>query len=160
MTHTASTIPAPSTAPAPLTLDDQLCFALYSASMSVGRLYKPLLDEMGITYPQFLVLSALNEAGTLTVGGLAGRLSLEPSTITPLLKRLEAAGLVTRKRGQADERQVQVALTEAGQGVMAKTPCLAQAMLARSGMSIDEVKAFNASVKAFGVRIAGAVQAA
>ena len=160
MTHAASTIPALATTPAPLTLDDQLCFALYSASMSVGRLYKPLLDEMGITYPQFLVLSALNEAGTLTVGGLAGRLSLEPSTVTPLLKRLEAAGLVTRKRGQADERQVQVALTEAGQGVMAKTPCLAQAMLARSGMSIDELKAFNAGVKAFGARIAGAVQAA
>ncbi len=157
---TQSSSPASSTTPAPLKLDDQLCFALYSASMSVGRLYKPLLDEMGITYPQFLVLSALNEAGTLTVGGLAVRLSLEPSTITPLVKRLEVAGLVTRKRGQTDERQVQVALTEAGQGVMAKTPCLAQAMLARSGMSIDEVKAFNTSVKAFGARIAGTGEAA
>lgn len=155
MTQSASQ--SASTTPPALTLDDQLCFALYSASMSVGRLYKPLLDEMGITYPQFLVLSALNEAGTLTVGGLAGRLSLEPSTITPLVKRLEGAGLVSRKRGQADERQVQVALTGAGQAVVAKTPCLAQAMFARAGMSLDELKAFNASVKAFGARIADAV---
>ncbi|RZJ39946.1 MAG: MarR family transcriptional regulator [Brevundimonas sp.] len=137
----------------PIALDDQLCFALYSASMAVGRLYKPLLDEMGITYPQFLVLSALNDDGTLTVGGLAGRLALEPSTITPLVKRLEAAGLVARKRGVTDERQVQVSLTDAGVAVLAQTPCLAQALLSRSGMSLDELKAFNARVRDFGARV-------
>lgn len=138
----------------PLSLDDHICFALYSASMAVGRLYKPLLDEMGITYPQFLVLSALNEAGTLTVGGLAARLALEPSTITPLVKRLEAAGMVDRRRGQADERQVQVSLTDGGKDVMARTPCLARAMLERSGMSVDELMAFNATVRDFGARVA------
>jgi DNA-binding MarR family transcriptional regulator len=138
----------------PLPLDDQLCFALYSASMAVGRLYKPLLDEMGITYPQFLVLTALNDEGTLTVGGLAARLGLEPSTITPLVKRLEVAGLVGRKRGLKDERQVEVSLTEAGQAIVARTPCLAEALLGKAGMSIPELKAFKAQVQDFGVRIA------
>jgi DNA-binding MarR family transcriptional regulator len=139
---------------APLPLNDQLCFALYAASMAVGRLYKPLLDEMGITYPQFLALSALNdEGGALTVGGLAARLALEPSTITPLVKRLEAAGLVERRRGLVDERQVQVSLTEAGRAVMARTPCLAQALLARSGMSIADLKDFNTRVRDFGARV-------
>jgi len=140
----------------PLSLDDQLCFALYSASMAVGRLYKPLLDEMGITYPQFLVLTALNDAGMLTVGGLAARLALEPSTITPLVKRLEAAGLVERKRGLKDERQVEVSLTQAGADVMARTPCMAQALLARSGFDVAELQALNATVRSFGARVAAA----
>ncbi len=144
---------------APLSLDDQLCFALYAASMAVGRLYKPLLDEMGITYPQFLVLTALNDEGTLTVGGLAARLALEPSTITPLVKRLEVAGLVGRKRGLKDERQVEVSLTDAGRAVMARTPCMAQALLARSGMAVEDLKAFNATVRGFGARIAAVVEA-
>lgn len=138
----------------PLSLDDQLCFALYAASMAVGRLYKPLLNDMGITYPQFLALSALNEEGALTVGGLAARLALEPSTITPLVKRLETAGLVARKRGLTDERQVSVSLTDEGRAVMVRTPCLAQALLARSGMSVEDLKAFNTSVRDFGARVA------
>lgn len=140
----------------PLTLDDQLCFALYSASMAVGRLYKPLLDEMGITYPQFLVLTALNDEGTLTVGGLAARLGLEPSTITPLVKRLEAAGSVQRKRGLKDERQVEVSLTDMGRDILARTPCLAEALLGKAGMSIPELKAFKGQVQAFGAKIAAA----
>ena len=146
---TASALP-------PLSLDDQLCFALYSASMAVGRLYKPLLDEMGITYPQFLVLTALNDEGTLTVGGLAARLALEPSTITPLVKRLEAAGLVQRKRGLKDERQVEVSLTEAGDAIIAQTPCLAEALLGKAGMSVADLKDFKAQVQAFGAKIAAA----
>lgn len=128
--------------------------------MAVGRLYKPLLDEMGITYPQFLVMSALHEAQTLTVGGLAARLALEPSTITPLVKRLEAADLVDRRRGKADERQVEVTLTDAGREIMARTPCLAEAMMGRSGMSVDEIRAFNAQVRAFSTRITSADYAA
>lgn len=138
----------------PLPLDDQLCFALYAASMAVGRLYKPLLDDMGITYPQFLALSALNEEGALTVGGLAARLALEPSTITPLVKRLEAAGLVARRRGLKDERQVEVSLTEEGEAVVARTPCLAQALLERSGMTVAELMDFNGRVRDFGARVA------
>src|SRR5690348_14279128 len=87
-------------------LDNQLCYALYSASMAVQRAYKPLLDRMGITYPQFLVLNTLWFEGRQTVGGLAERLALESSTLTPLLKRLEAAGLVTRTRNPKNEREV------------------------------------------------------
>ena len=146
------------TALPPLTLDDQLCFALYSASMAVGRLYKPLLDEMGITYPQFLVLTALNDEGTLTVGGLAARLGLEPSTITPLVKRLEVSGLVQRKRGLKDERQVEVSLTEPGEEIVARTPCLAEALLGKAEMSVPELKAFKAQVQDFGARIASAAK--
>src|SRR6218665_3114016 len=113
------TLSPASLSPAEMSLDDHLCFALYSASMAVTRLYKPMLDDLGITYPQYLVLNALKDAGKgeegfLTVGGLASRLALEPSTITPLVKRLEAAGLVTRTRSPKDEREVQVRLAGAG----------------------------------------------
>ena len=139
--------------PSSLTLDDHLCFALYSASMAVTRLYKPMLDEMGITYPQYLVLSALREAETLTIGGIAARLALEPSTITPLVKRLEAAGLVARRRNQADEREVQVSLTPEGGDVLVRAVCLAEAMLSRSGMTGAELAAFNGVVRSFADRL-------
>lgn len=145
-----------------MTLDDHLCFALYSASMAVTRLYKPMLDDLGITYPQYLVLNALNDAaaaqgdegGFLTVGGLAARLSLEPSTITPLVKRLEAAGLVVRARSRTDEREVRVSLTEAGQGVMARTACLGEALMARSEMVPGDLGQLRDLVRAFRTRVA------
>ncbi len=79
----------------PLPLDKQICFTLYNTSMAVTRLYKPMLDEMGITYPQYLVLSVLNETDGITIGAIAERLSLESSTVTPPVKRLEQAGFVT-----------------------------------------------------------------
>ncbi|TIN14278.1 MAG: MarR family transcriptional regulator, partial [Mesorhizobium sp.] len=81
----------------PLPLDNQLCFALYATSMAINRTYKPMLDEMGITYPQYLVLNALGEADGMSVGTIARRLALESSTVTPLVKRMEQAGLVTRQ---------------------------------------------------------------
>ncbi len=84
--------------PADIPLDHQLCFSLYSASMAIGRAYKPLLDALEITYPQYLVLSTLWEGGAQSVGGIADRLALESSTVTPLVKRLEQAGFVARKR--------------------------------------------------------------
>lgn len=143
--------------PVQMALDDHLCFALYSASMAVTRLYKPMLDELGITYPQYLVLNALNDAasaGFLTVGGLATRLSLEPSTITPLVKRLEAAGLVSRARSQTDEREVRVSLTEAGQGVMAKTACLGEALMAKSEMAMGDLGQLRDLVREFRTKVA------
>ena len=88
-------------------LDQQICFTLYATSMAVTRAYKPLLDELGLTYPQYLVLSVLGEAGGLTIGGVAARLDLESSTVTPLVKRLEASGLLTRTRSLEDERRVE-----------------------------------------------------
>jgi DNA-binding MarR family transcriptional regulator len=101
--------------PGPLPLDEQLCFSLYAATIAINRAYKPVLDHLGITYPQFLVLQVLSGAEDgVPVGTIAERLALEPSTITPLAKRMEAAGLVTRLRNPADERQVRVRLTDAG----------------------------------------------
>src|SRR3954462_10871670 len=97
-----------------LHLDNQLCFALYSASLAMTKLYKPLLDELGLTYPQYLVMLVLWERDGLTVSEIGERLSLDSGTLTPLLKRLEAAELVSRIRDTDDERRVHIRLTAAG----------------------------------------------
>src|SRR5437868_5266221 len=107
-----------------LPLDSQLCFSIYSAAIAIHRVYKPMLDELGITYTQYLVLSALWEGDGLTITGIADRLALEPSTITPAVKRLENAGFLSRRRSAADERQVQVHLSPKGVNLQAKTGCL------------------------------------
>ena len=133
---------------APLPLNDQLCFSLYSASMAINRAYKPMLDDLGITYPQYLVLHALWEVDRRTVGGIADRLALASSTVTPLVKRLEAAGLVARARNPRDERQVQVSLTEKGRAIREQCGCLGDALLARSGMKLAVLTALNARVQA------------
>ncbi len=132
----------------PLPLDGQLGFALYGAFMAISRTYKPWLDGVGLTYPQYLVLSVLWEGDDQTVGGIAARLDLEPSTITPLVKRLEAAGRVVRQRNPADERQVRVRLTDEGRALQAKTKVLTQTLDGKSGMSIDELVDLNTKVKA------------
>lgn len=132
----------------PIPLDSQLCFSLYAATIAINRAYKPMLDSLGITYPQYLVLSTLWEEDGRTITGVADRLSLEPSTITPLVKRLEQAGLVGRKRNPADERQVQVRLTGKGRGLQPDTACLTETLLARSGLTVPEILALNAQVQA------------
>src|SRR6201996_5070814 len=109
-----------------LGLDDQLCFAIYSAGIAINRAYRPLLDALEITYPQYLVLLALWERDGQTIGAIAERLALESSTITPLVKRLEAGGLLARERNPADERQVFVRLTEAGRAMQERSTCLAE----------------------------------
>lgn len=129
-----------------LTLEDQLCFSLYATSMAINRTYKPLLDQLGITYPQYLVLSALWEEDGRAVGAIAERLSLESSTITPLVKRLEAASLVTRARRADDERRVLVSLTESGRALKQESRCLGEALFARSGMRPEELVALNREV--------------
>ena len=129
-------------------LDDQLCFTLYSASMAVGRTYKPLLDGLGITYPQYLVLSTLWERDGLSVGGIADALALEPSTITPLVKRLVAAGLIHRHRNPQDDRQVLVSLTEAGREMEGRCTCLAERLIAASGMSMERLLDLAREVRA------------
>ena len=133
---------------APLPLDFQLCFSLYGASMAVLRAYKPMLDELGITYPQYLVLHALWEQDGRTVGAIAERLGLESSNVTPLVKRLEAAGLVRRQRSKADERQVQVHVTQAGQALRNQCSCLGEALIAQSGMTLKRLDAINKEVQA------------
>lgn len=97
-----------------LLLDDQLCFALYAASRAVTARYRPLLDELGLTYPQYLVMLVLWEQDSITVRDLGNALQLESSTLSPLLKRLEAAGLLRRARRAEDERSVAIRLTDAG----------------------------------------------
>ncbi|WP_296172684.1 MarR family transcriptional regulator [uncultured Brevundimonas sp.] len=129
-------------------LDNQLCFSIYSAAIAINRAYKPLLDQLGVTYPQYLVLSTLWEAGGQTIGGIADRLDLEPSTITPLVKRLEAAGLVQRQRNPADERQVIVDLTDQGRALQSRAGCLLDELLRRSGLSAQELTALNDQVRA------------
>ncbi|MER9351842.1 MarR family transcriptional regulator [Mesorhizobium sp. M0062] len=132
----------------PLPLDNQLCFTLYATSMAINRTYKPMLDEMGITYPQYLVLNALAEAGGMSVGSIAHRLALESSTITPLVKRMEQAGLVTRQRSQTDERQVQVDLTPAGGALLVQCNCLNETLIERSGMTMADLDALNRRIQA------------
>jgi DNA-binding MarR family transcriptional regulator len=129
-------------------LENQLCFSLYATSLAVNRAYKPMLDRLGITYPQYLVLLALWEEDALSVGAIAGRLGLESSTVTPLVKRLEAAGLVTRTRNPHDERQVQVRLTARGAALREACGCLAEALIERSGMAGQRLDALNKDVQA------------
>jgi MarR family transcriptional regulator, organic hydroperoxide resistance regulator len=99
------------------TLDDFLCFAIYSANLAMNRLNKPVLDELGLTYPQYIVLVSLCEEDNQTVGALGDKLFLDSSTLTPLLKRMEAMGHLTRQRDAEDERQVRVRLTPQGRSV-------------------------------------------
>lgn len=131
----------------PLPLEDQLCFAIYSAGMAIQRAYKPLLDGLGLTYPQFLVLNVLWREDGQPVGRIAERLALESSTLTPLLKRLETAGLVRRTRNPRNERQVLVALTEAGRALEAEAGCLGEALVAASGQPPAELGRLNREVR-------------
>ncbi|WP_164700085.1 MarR family winged helix-turn-helix transcriptional regulator [Modestobacter sp. KNN46-3] len=131
-------IPSPSVA-----LDDQLCFALYAASRAVTARYRPMLDELGVTYPQYLVLMLLWEEDGQTVGQLGTRLALDSGTLSPLLKRLTAAGLVTRHRRADDERSVSVRLTDAGRALEAPACAISAEMidaLALNQQQFDELK--------------------
>lgn len=134
-------------------LDRQICFTLYATSMAITRAYKPLLDELGLTYPQYLVLCTLGEGGPMTIGAIATRLDLESSTVTPLVKRLEAAGLVERRRGMEDERKVEVTMTPAGEALLERSGCLGELLLARSGMAPDDLEALNKLVQALRAEI-------
>ena len=134
--------------PTTLPLDAHLCFAMYSANIAINRAYRPALDELGITYPQYLVLGALWECDGQSVGAIASRLALESSTITPLVKRLEAAGFVQRQRNPEDERQVIVTLTAMGRALQQKSTCLAATLLERSGLPVETLVRLNAEITA------------
>lgn len=128
-------------------LEKQLCFSVYSAALAIGRAYKPLLDDLELTYPQYLVLSVLWENGIKPVGAIADQLSLETSTLTPLLKRLEVGGLVTRTRNPEDERQVLIELTPAGRDMEARSRCLNEKLLENSAMTVRDIEALNDAVR-------------
>lgn len=116
-------------------LDDFLCFAIYSANLAVNRVYKPLLDELGLTYPQYIVLVALYEQDDQTVGGLGDKLFLDSSTLTPLLKRMEGMGCLTRQRDPQDERQVRIRLTRHGRGLREKGIGFRAGLLKATGLT-------------------------
>lgn len=131
----------------PPPLEDQLCYAIYSAGIAIQRAYKPLLDGLGLTYPQYLALNVLWREDGQTVGALAEQLALEPSTLTPVLKRLEAAQLVRRTRNPDDERQVLVALTDEGRALEDKAGCLGEALLEASGQSPADLGDLNRKIR-------------
>ncbi|MFZ3033809.1 MAG: MarR family transcriptional regulator [Parvibaculum sp.] len=123
----------------PLLLDNQLCFALYSSSHLLTKVYKPLLKELGLTYPQYLTMLALWEEDGVTVGTLGEKLFLDSGTLTPLLKRMEAAKLLKRERSGADERQVFIHLTDKGRSLKRAAASIPARAAAATGMSIPEM---------------------
>ncbi|MER5261138.1 MarR family transcriptional regulator [Actinosynnema sp. NPDC002837] len=128
----------------PLDLERQVCFALSIASRNVVAVYRPLLEPMGLTHPQYLVMLALWGRAPLSVKELSRLLALEPATLSPLLKRLEAIGYVTRSRAAADERQLAVALTEEGAALRERALAIPPAVVERLGMSPDELRDLHA----------------
>jgi len=139
-----------STAPA---LEDQICFALYSASRSLTARYRDLLAPLGLTYPQYLALVVLWDTGTTSVSSLGERLHLDSGTLSPLLRRMETAGLVVRNRATADERVVEVSLTEAGDALRVHAPRIADEICASTGLPIDELMALQSQVAALADRV-------
>jgi MarR family transcriptional regulator, organic hydroperoxide resistance regulator len=131
-----------------LALDHQLCFALYSASLAMTKLYKPLLEPLGLTYPQYLVMLVLWEGDGVTVSQLGERLALDSGTLTPLLKRLEAARLVQRLRDAADERRVLLQLTAPGRVLKARATAVPPAIASASGCSLSELSALTSRLQA------------
>jgi DNA-binding MarR family transcriptional regulator len=138
-------------------IGNQLCFAVYSTAHAFNRVYKPLLDRLGLTYPQYLVMLALWERDGVPVKDIGERLFLDSGTLTPLLKRLEAAHLIKRTRSRADERQVLVALTSQGQALKEKARGVPPAILAASGCSIGELTALKKNLVALRDQLNAAV---
>ncbi|MBL8685148.1 MAG: MarR family transcriptional regulator [Myxococcales bacterium] len=126
-----------------LRLDQQLCFALYSASRAMIRAYQPLLEPLGITYPQYLVMLALWERDGVTVKSLGERLALDSGTLTPLLQRLEAQGVVRRQRSDEDERKVEIHLTSAGRQMRNKARSIPTALACRAGFDVEDKDALR-----------------
>jgi DNA-binding MarR family transcriptional regulator len=129
--------------PAHLMLSDQLCFAVYSTAHAFNRFYKPLLERLGLTYPQYLVMLVLWERDGIAVKEIGERLFLDSGTLTPLLKRMEGMGLVKRTRSTEDERQVLVALTAQGRELREKARTLPQSILSAAQCSVSEITAMK-----------------
>ncbi|MBP7451838.1 MAG: MarR family transcriptional regulator [Ottowia sp.] len=136
-----------------LLLDHQLCFAMYAASLAMTRRYQPLLTELGLTYPQYIALLALWEQDDVTVSALGERLALDSGTLTPLLKRMEAAGWVVRERDADDERRVRVRLTPSGRALRQRAQHIPKSLLAGSGMTATQVRQLTAELQALRQRL-------
>src|SRR3954464_8097109 len=136
-----------------LRLDHPVCFAVYFAAHAFNRVYKPLLDKLGLTYPQYLVMLVLWERDGVPVKDIGERLFLDSGTLTPLLKRLEAAELIKRSRGTEDERQVLIALTARGESLREKARAVPQSILAASACSVGELVAMKNEIVALRDRL-------
>jgi DNA-binding MarR family transcriptional regulator len=130
----------------PLALDQQVCFAVVVAARSIVALYRPILEPMGLTHPQYLVMLALWQNAPLSVKRLSELLQLDPGTLSPLLKRLESAELIIRRRNRADERHLAVELTDRGRALREQALQVPPAVVKRLGMSIEELQALHASL--------------
>ncbi len=148
------------TAPQPAAgnpLDHFLCFSVYAAGLAFNRVYKPLLDRHGITYPQYIALAALGSKEGQTVSELGEKLFLESNTLTPLIKRLEAAGLVSRTRDKKDERVVRLDLTDAGRRLSSEAlGCVPPEILKATGLDLESLEALNDQLVALGTSLRGA----
>jgi len=143
-------LPAPTVA-----LDDQLCFALYAASRAVTARYRPMLDAVGLTYPQYLVMMLLWESDHQTVGQLGARLALDSGTLSPLLKRLTSAGLVTRHRRVEDERSVSISLTDEGRDLREKCFAISEEMIGAIGFNTGEFDDLKGKLRLLIERVSG-----
>jgi DNA-binding MarR family transcriptional regulator len=137
----------------PAKLDDQLCFALYSASRAMTGAYAEFLGELGITYPQYLVLLTLWEQDGVRVSDVGQRLFLDSATLTPLLKRLEGRGLLERRRSQRDERVVELFLTRAGKALQRRAADMAEAVFCKTDLSLAGLGALRESLQALTRRL-------
>ena len=149
----------PPTADQLLRLDNQICFAIYSTAHAFNRVYKPLLDRLGLTYPQYLVMLVLWERDGVPVKEIGERLFLDSGTLTPLLKRLEQAGFIKRTRSTEDERQVLIGLTSNGQALKDKARSVPPSILAAAQCSVAELSAVKNEIVALRDRLNAAVEA-
>jgi MarR family transcriptional regulator, organic hydroperoxide resistance regulator len=133
--------------PEQLILDQQVCFPLYAASRAMTGVYRPKLDALGLTYPQYLVMLVLWEDDGRSVGELCAALALDSGTLSPLLKRLEAAGLVERSRSAADERRVEIRLTECGRELRAQACGIPAEIAEATGLSLEELVALRETLQ-------------
>ena len=130
-----------------LDLDRQLCFALYAASLAMTKAYKPLLADLGLTYPQYLVMLALWQHGSQHVGELGERLGLDSGTLTPLAKRLQMLGLINRQRSAVDERQVEISLTAAGNALRARAEPIPMCVMQLTGCQLPQLESLTRELK-------------
>ena len=147
-------MPSPqTTSPPELLLDNRLCFAMYSTSLAMTKLYKPLLAELGLTYPQYLVLLVLWEADDISVSALGERLYLDSGTLTPLLKRMETAGWLKRTRASDDERRVHVTLTPAGLALRDRAAKIPQCLMQATQCAVPELVTLTQQLQSVRARI-------
>jgi DNA-binding MarR family transcriptional regulator len=136
-------------------LDEQICFALYTASRALTARYRELLAPLGVTYPQYLVLLVLWETGTITVSALGTRLQLDSGTLSPLLQRLEKAGLIDRTRRSDDERSVQIALTSAGIALSDPAAAIPEQICAATGVDLEQIRSLQNQLTAIADHVRG-----